>query len=228
MNLPNTISAARIAATPFLLVLPFVPSSGMRLVAFVLFVLAGLTDYWDGVIARSRAQVTDLGRMLDPLADKLLLVATIIPVYLLMQPRAHWVARTFNLEADTRSYPFVTPFGDFNLPLWILLAVLARELLMTLFRFLAARRGVVIAAIASAKWKTTFQAIWIGAAYFWFFITTLAFERGWGGTAWEATAYTVGIIGLIAMTGAVALTLFSLVVYVRRFGAVLVRQTAAR
>lgn len=228
MNLPNTISAIRIAATPFLLVLPFMPSAGMRLLAFVLFVLAGLTDYWDGMIARSRALVTDLGRMLDPLADKLLLLATIVPVYLLMQPRVHWAARLFNIEPDTRAYPFATPFGEFDLPIWILAIVLGREAAMTVFRFLASRRGVVIAAIASAKWKTTFQVIWIGAAYFWFFAATLAADRGWGGAAWDAAAGTIGVVGVVAMTGAVALTLFSLGVYVRRFGAVLTRQAAAR
>src|SRR5919106_1533523 len=91
MNLPNTISAARIAAAPFLVLLPFVPSAELRLVAFALFVMAGISDYWDGRIARDRKLVTDLGRMLDPLADKLLLLATMVPVYLMMRPRVHWI-----------------------------------------------------------------------------------------------------------------------------------------
>jgi CDP-diacylglycerol---glycerol-3-phosphate 3-phosphatidyltransferase len=228
MNLPNTISALRIAAAPFLLLLPFLPSYGMRLLAFVLFVLAGLTDYWDGVIARKRALITDLGRMLDPLADKILLVATLVPVYLLMGPRTHPLARTLGLEADTHSYPFVTPFGEFDLPLWIVIVVLGREVAMTVFRFLASRRGVVIAAISSAKWKTALQVIWIGAAYFWFFAATLAAERGWVGGWWSVAAHGIGVVGVAAMTGAVALTLFSLGVYVRRFGSVFTRPAAMR
>jgi CDP-diacylglycerol--glycerol-3-phosphate 3-phosphatidyltransferase len=228
MNLPNAISAARIASAPFLLVLPFVPSSEMRLVAFVLFVIAGLTDYWDGVIARNRAMVTDLGRMLDPLADKILLVATLLPVYLLMQPRVHWVARALGVESDPQAYPFTTPFGEFALPWWLLAVVLGREVAMTVFRFVAARRGVVIGAIPAAKWKTTFQAIWIGGAYFWFFAATAALERHWTQPWWSVAAGTIGIIGVMAMVGAVALTMYSLVVYLRRYGSVLTRHAAAR
>jgi len=228
MNLPNAISAARIASAPFLLVLPFVPSSEMRLVAFVLFVIAGITDYWDGMIARNRAMVTNLGRMLDPLADKILLVATLIPVYLLMQPRVHWVARALGVESDPQSYPFITPFGEFGLPWWILAAVLGRELAMTIFRFVAARRGIVIGAIPAAKWKTTFQVIWIGGAYFWFFAATAATERHWTQPSWSLAANAIGIIGIIAMVSAVTLTMYSLGVYLRRYGSVLTRQAAAR
>jgi CDP-diacylglycerol--glycerol-3-phosphate 3-phosphatidyltransferase len=228
MNLPNAISAARIASAPFLLVLPFVPSSDMRLVAFILFVIAGLTDYWDGAIARNRALVTDLGRMLDPLADKILLLATLVPVYLLMQPRVHWVARALDVESDPQAYPFTTPFGEFSLPWWILAAVLGRELAMTIFRFVAARRGVVIGAIPAAKWKTTFQAIWIGGAYFWFFAATAAAEGDWTQPWWTVAAGTIGLIGVTAMVGAVILTMYSLVVYLRRYGSVLTRHAAAR
>ena len=228
MNLPNAISAARIASAPFLLVLPFVPSSEMRLVAFVLFVIAGITDYWDGMLARSRAMVTDLGRMLDPLADKILLVATLVPVYLLMQPRVHWVARALGVESDPQAYPFATPFGDFALPWWILAAVLLREFAMTVFRFVAARRGIVIGAIPAAKWKTTFQVIWIGGAYFWFFAATAAAERHWTQPWWNVAANAIGIIGICAMISAVTLTMYSLVVYLRRYGPVLTRQAAAR
>ena len=86
MNLPNAVTAARIAVTPLIAWLPLAPSSALRFTAFVLFVLAAVTDYVDGRLARSRKQETDLGRLLDPLADKLLLVATIVPMYLLMRP----------------------------------------------------------------------------------------------------------------------------------------------
>ncbi|HUF65606.1 MAG TPA: CDP-alcohol phosphatidyltransferase family protein [Gemmatimonadaceae bacterium] len=228
MNLPNAMSAARIASAPFLLVLPFVPSSEMRLVAFVLFVMAGVTDYWDGVIARKRSLVTDLGTMLDPLADKILLVATMVPVYLLMQPRVHWVARALGVEPDPQAYPFITPFGDFALPWWILAAVLGREFIMTVFRYVAGKRGVVIGAIPIAKWKTTFQAIWIGGAYFWFFAATAAVERHWTEPWWSVVANGIGVIGVAAMVSAVTLTMYSLLVYLRRFGSVLARQAAAR
>src|SRR5258708_40030347 len=80
MNLPNALTVGRIAATPLVAVLPFANSWTLRLMAFALFLAAAITDYIDGHLARSRAQETDLGRLLDPLADKLLLVATLYPV----------------------------------------------------------------------------------------------------------------------------------------------------
>jgi CDP-diacylglycerol--glycerol-3-phosphate 3-phosphatidyltransferase len=97
VNLPNAVTAARIAATPLIAWLPLAPSSGLRLTAFVLFIVAAVTDYVDGQLARSRKQETDLGRLLDPLADKLLLVATFVPMYVLMRPAAladdRWTTR---------------------------------------------------------------------------------------------------------------------------------------
>lgn len=224
MNLPNSLSAARIATAPFLLILPFVPSVAMRLLGFLLYIAAAVTDYWDGRLARTRKLETNLGRMLDPLADKILLVATLVPVYLLMQHRYHWLARLLGVEADPRAYPFETFFGSIGLPWWILAAVLGRELFMTLFRSAAARRGVVIAAIGPAKWKTGFQATWIGAAYFWLFASTLATEAQWGGAGWQAFALFNGMVGLVSMTGAVVLTMYSLALYVRRYSYVFARQ----
>ena len=73
MNLPNAITVARIAVAPLVALLPLVPSWEARIAAFVLFIVAAVTDYWDGHLARTRNLVTDLGRLLDPLADKLLL-----------------------------------------------------------------------------------------------------------------------------------------------------------
>ncbi len=224
MNLPNSLSAARIATAPFLMILPFIPSVAMRLLGFVLYIAAAVTDYWDGRLARTHKMETNLGRMLDPLADKILLVATLVPVYLLMQHRYHWLARFLGVEADPRAYPFETFFGSVGLPWWILAAVLGRELFMTLFRSVAARRGVVIAAIGPAKWKTGFQATWIGAAYFWLFASTLATAAQWGGAGWHAFALFNGMVGLVSMTGAVVLTMYSLALYMRRYSYVFARQ----
>src|SRR5687768_1710369 len=207
MNLPNSLSAARIATAPFLLVLPFIPSVAMRLLGFVLYIAAAVTDYWDGKLARTHKQETNLGRMLDPLADKILLFATLIPVYLMMQSRYHWLARFLGVEADPRAYPFESFFGPVGLPWWILAAVLGRELFMTLFRSAAARRGVIISSIGPARWKTGFQAALIGAAYFWLFAATHAAEMQWGGAAWHAFALFNGMVGLDSMIGAVVLTM---------------------
>jgi phosphatidylglycerophosphate synthase len=218
VNLPNAVTAARIAVTPLIAWLPLAPSSGLRLTAFVLFVVAAVTDYVDGQLARSRKQETDLGRLLDPLADKLLLVATLIPMYVLMRPGQH-VAESLTTKVLANSLPFHTPFGEVPLPWWVLVVVLGRELFMTIFRQAAARRGVVIAAIGPAKWKTGFQWLWVGAAFFWFFAATLAATRGWENQpAWAAFANVNGLVGVGAMVGSLALTLYSLALYIRHYG----------
>lgn len=203
MNLPNALSVGRIAITPLIAALPFANSWKLRLLAFVLFVIAAITDYVDGMLARSRKQETDFGRLLDPLADKALLVGTFVPMYLLAP-----------------SFPFATPAGTVGLPWWVVAVVLGREVFMTVFRQAAARRGVVIAAIGPAKWKTGFQLVWQGSAYFWFFAATLAAGKGWTSAAWRGFALFNGTVGTVTMIVAVVLTLYSLVLYLRSYSTV--------
>jgi len=200
MNLPNALTVGRIVVTPLIAILPFANSWTLRLAAFLLFTLAAITDYIDGHLARSRKEETDLGRLLDPLADKALLVGTFVPMYLL-----------------SSDFPFVTPVGTIGLPWWIIVIVLGRELFMTIFRQAAARRGVVIAAIGPAKWKTGFQLVWQGSAYFWFWAATLAAVRGWSSSAWRGFAMFNGTVGTLMMTVAVILTVYSLAIYLRSF-----------
>jgi CDP-diacylglycerol---glycerol-3-phosphate 3-phosphatidyltransferase len=219
VNLPNAVTAGRIAVTPLIAWLPLAPSTTLRFAAFALFTVAAVTDYIDGHIARSRKQETDLGRLLDPLADKLLLIATSIPMFVLMRP-SEAVTDPWPAKALANVLPFRTPFGDVPLTWWILAIVLGRELFMTLFRQMAARRGVVIAAIGPAKWKTALQLVWIGCAYCWFWAATLAAVRGWDTSAWNAFANFNGIAGVAAMTGSVLLTLYSLGLYIRSYGRV--------
>jgi phosphatidylglycerophosphate synthase len=99
--------------------------------------------------------------------------------------------------------------------------VIGRELFMSVFRQAAARRGTVIEAIGPAKWKTGFQMTWVGAAYFWFFAATLAARQQWDGlTGWSAFANFNGLVGVLAMIGAIALTIYSLALYLRSYGRV--------
>lgn len=207
MNLPNALSAGRIVVTPLVAVLPMFNSWPLRLTAFLLFLVAAITDYIDGYLARSRHEITDLGKMLDPLADKMLLVGTFVPMFLL-----------------AKTLPFQTPFGDIGLPLWIVIVVLGRELFMTVFRQFAKQRGVVIAAISSAKWKTGFQLIWQGSAYFWFWAVTAAIKHDvQNDSLWKGFALFNGTVGLLTMIIAVFLTIYSLAIYMRSFSSVLVK-----
>ena len=241
MNLPNAITMGRIAATPLIATLVINSGWQPRLSAWVLFLMAATTDYVDGKLARERNLVTNLGKLLDPLADKLLLFATLLPMY--------WLTRDVSLFASLPTadawaagetvgpilavaggrrlaYPFVTPLGLVGLPLWILAVIVGRELFMTVFRQLAARRGVVIAAIGPAKVKTVFQLIWVGAAFFWFMAATAAVEQRWTGPSWHTMAMFIGIVGTVSMAVAIGLTVYSLAVYLRRYGGLLLPATA--
>jgi phosphatidylglycerophosphate synthase len=220
VNLPNALTIGRILVAPLVAALPFISSPFVRLAAFVIYIVAAVTDYYDGKVARTRNLVTDLGRLLDPLADKLLLFATLIPIFILMAPQNDPFALSSDSLDAAGSFPFRTPLGDVALPWWIVAIVIGRELFMTAFRQIAARRGVVIAAIGPAKWKTGFQSVWVGSAYFWFFAATLAASREWTSGAWTAFAYFNGLVGVVTMIAAVLLTLYSFWLYLDRYGRV--------
>lgn len=241
MNLPNAITVSRIAATPLIVTLVINSGWQQRLSAWVLFIAAAVTDYVDGKLARDRNLVTNLGKLLDPLADKLLLLSTILPMYWLMRDvsllqslpgESAWAAGdtigpiTPQAGVSRLAFPFVTPFGLVGLPLWVLAVVIGREVFMTILRQYAARRGVVIAAIGPAKWKTAFQWIWVGAAFFWFMAASAAVEHRWKGVAWQAFAMFNGLVGTVSMVVAVVLTLFSFGLYLQRYGHIVFRSAA--
>ena len=222
MNLPNSITVARIALTPLVAWLPFVHSATLRGLAFVLYLLVAISDHYDGKLARSRKQETDLGRLLDPLADKIFLLATFIPMYMLQAPRGEWLTRLLPRAAESSGYAFVTWFASaVPFPWWVLFIVLGREAAMTWFRQAAKSRGVVIAALGPGKAKATFQYIWVGAAYFWFAFRTWVEEHGFTAPAWDQLALFAGTVGTISMVVAVVLTVWSFAVYVKRYGGVL-------
>ncbi len=127
MNLPNKLTIARVIAVPF-----FIASYMMKwyLVAFVLFILASLTDMLDGKIARARNLVTNFGKIMDPLADKILVYS----------------ALCLFVENGT-------------IPGWTLIIILAREFVVAGMRTVAASDGTVIAAGMSGKIKTVLQMI---------------------------------------------------------------------
>jgi phosphatidylglycerophosphate synthase len=229
MNLPNAISAARIAISPLIALLPLVPSGTWRGVAFALYVVSAISDYFDGWFARTRGMVTDLGKALDPLADKLLLVATFVPLIVLQgKPGdflAAFVAGSLHMRPENEFvFPFVTWFGTFSLSWWVVAIVLGRELFMTVFRQMAQAKGVVIAASFPAKVKTVMQYIWVGAAYFWFCTETVSVRDGWSGPAWSFLRPLVGGIGVATMWLAVGLSIYSFAIYLKRYASLFTRK----
>lgn len=198
LNLPNLLTIGRIAITPVVALLPFLEGFLPKLSAFVVFIAAAVTDVIDGNIARSRGLITDLGKTLDPLADKLLLLATLGPVW--------WITTRHEALYGIPVWGVV--------PLWVCLVLVGRELAMTLFRGWAQRQGVVIAAGQEGKIKAALQNVFIGAALLWFAWRDLARAEGWAGRPgavwWDAFHG-----GFVAATLGVALTLtvWSFVVY---------------
>ncbi|HEX8272126.1 MAG TPA: CDP-diacylglycerol--glycerol-3-phosphate 3-phosphatidyltransferase [Longimicrobiaceae bacterium] len=204
MNLPNWITLGRIVLALVLVPLLFVDGFGPRLGAWFIFLIAAFSDLWDGHLARSQGLITDLGKLLDPLADKLLLAATFVPLYLI----------SHSDRPDAR-FPW---FGG-AFPLWILLVIFGREAFITVFRSWAARRGVVLAAGKAGKYKAVVQNIFIGAAILWYALQSKARADGWNGPLWAGWQQFHFGFTVVALSVAVFLTVYSLVVYMRGFRA---------
>ena len=137
MNLPNALSLARIFLVPLLVLVLVTKFEGrliygvrMELVGAAIFGIASLTDWLDGYLARRRKQVTTLGQLLDPLADKLLITAALLSL----------------VQMDLA-------------PAWMVLVILGREFAVTVLRGVAYSRGVVIAASPLGKLKMVSQVV---------------------------------------------------------------------
>ena len=133
MNLPNKLTILRVMMIPFFVFSLLVydgTNQYLRYVAAVIFVIASLTDLLDGKIARKYNLVTNFGKFMDPLADKLLVCSALICMVELKQ-----------------------------LPAWMVIVIISREFIISGFRLVASDKGVVIAASYWGKWKTTFQMI---------------------------------------------------------------------
>jgi CDP-diacylglycerol--glycerol-3-phosphate 3-phosphatidyltransferase len=204
VNLPNGITVARIVATPVILLMILGGGFGQLIFAFVLFVTAAVSDIWDGYLARRRGQITTFGKLLDPIADKLLVVATFIPFYVL------------SLSEGLSTTVSVVPFWGI-LPLWVLLVVLGRELLITLFRGFAKQRGIVIPAGKAGKYKALFQNLFIGSEILWLALRSRALERDWDSAFWSFWEIFHGSFVAVTLGIAVVLTAYSLAVYLWQY-----------
>lgn len=137
MNLPNALTLARIFLVPLLVLVLVTKFEGrlilgirMELVGAAIFGLASLTDWLDGYLARRRKQVTTLGQLMDPLADKLLITAALLSL----------------VQMDLA-------------PAWMVLVILGREFAVTVLRGVAYSRGIVIAASPLGKFKMVSQVV---------------------------------------------------------------------
>jgi len=135
MNLPNKLTILRVIMIPFFvaaLLYDGGANQNMRYVAAALFIIASLTDMLDGKIARKYNLVTNFGKFMDPLADKLLVCSALICMIELRE-----------------------------LPAWMVIIIISREFIISGFRLVASDNGVVIAASYWGKFKTTFQMLMV-------------------------------------------------------------------
>jgi len=129
-NLPNILTMMRIAAIPLLAALLMSPTRSAGFWAAALFAIASITDWLDGYLARRMGIVTIFGKFLDPIADKLIVMAALI---------------------------MILPFN--RVPAWMVLVILGREIIITGLRGIASTEGIVIQASDLGKFKTIFQIV---------------------------------------------------------------------
>ena len=133
MNLPNTLTTIRmILIVPFVMIMQITPDGNGRFAALAIFIIASMTDFLDGYIARKNHLVTNFGKFMDLLADKLLVSAAMICL----------------VSMD-------------RLPAWMVIIIISREFAISGFRLIAADNGIVIAASWWGKFKTVSQMIMI-------------------------------------------------------------------
>lgn len=136
-NLPNTLTLTRILAAPIIVLLLYCELwfnwHIASIMAAVVFMLASLTDMFDGMIARQQNLITNLGKFLDPLADKLLICSVLI---MLVRMGPEW-----------------------KVPAWVVIIIVGREIAVTGIRAIAAEKGDIIPADRYGKWKTIVQSL---------------------------------------------------------------------
>jgi CDP-diacylglycerol--glycerol-3-phosphate 3-phosphatidyltransferase len=201
-TLPNTLTIARIAITPVIASLPFINGYWPKLACFVIFVVAAVTDVIDGRLARQNNQITDLGKFLDPIADKLLLFATLGPIW--------WISRERQAMYD------IPVWG--SIPLWVCLLLIGREIAMTVFRAWAQTRGVIIAAENAGKMKAVLQNVFIGGTLTWFAFRDMVRPFGWEHSRF-AQYWHQFHGGFVAATLSIAMTLtiYSFIAYLVQY-----------
>jgi CDP-diacylglycerol--glycerol-3-phosphate 3-phosphatidyltransferase len=144
LSLPNLLTLSRIFAVPLLVFLLWRPTPVDYLITYVLYCLVGITDYFDGYLARAQGKISKLGQFLDPIADKIMVAAVIVM-----------------LMASRKANGGAPILQDFSIiPALI---ILLREIIVSGLREFLAELRVGIPVSALAKWKTTFQLVALGA-----------------------------------------------------------------
>ena len=199
MNLPNRLTIARIVLTVFFVMALLLPPQGWirshfsfgKTTALVIFIVASLTDWWDGWYARRRQMETSFGMLLDPLADKILTTAAFI------------------CFVEQPSYRAGVPLVQ----AWMVLAIVARDFLVTGLRLIAAQKGLVLQAGQMGKHKTASQMVTIILI-----LLGLAAREDWNCFGMKCARFDMGFsrATFVLMLITVGLTVVSGVAYLYR------------
>jgi len=165
MNLANKLTVLRIMLVPIFLICAILDTTTTNIIALSIFIIASATDKLDGYIARSRNQITNFGKFMDPLADKMLVAAAL--VYL--------------VELGFVEKGIVAA--------WVVVVIIAREFIVSGLRTLAASQGVVIAASNWGKLKTVIQMIAIIMG-----LLSLVYNPGWLNVTTQVTIYLAAVV----------------------------------
>lgn len=184
-TLPNLLTLFRIAIVPILVYLTIYTDPLSSALAAFVFLIGSLTDYFDGYLARRHRTVSNLGRILDPLADKLMIVAALIMLAAMDRP------------------------GDGRVPAWLVVVLVARETAVTILRGIALTEGIVMEAEELGKYKFVLQAFavfglllhypylgidfYVGGMYFLVVATVLA--------VWSGVNYHIKFFRLLQQKG---------------------------
>lgn len=180
MNLPNRLTVLRIIMTAVFVALMSFENFSTFVLAYAVFTVASITDYYDGKIARERNIVTNFGKLLDPVADKVLLCA---------------------------GFVMLMTIDELRIPGWAIVAIIGREFLITGGRALAASEGVVLAANRWGKFKTIFQMVYI---FTFLFLAILLWPIHYWLPEYEVLyRHYVGQASCVSIIGVSALTVYS-------------------
>lgn len=196
INLPNKITILRIILVPIFIVFMALPSELVwpSFVALGIYLLASITDFLDGVIARKNGIVTKFGKIMDPLADKLIVSAG-----------------------------FIMLAGNGIIPAWVACIIILRDFLVNSFRMFGSDNGKDLAAMLSGKLKTVFQLssvvlALVGVVYSYFSIEPLAkFLEFISSANSDVISTLINVFMSVALIGTIITTLWSLVDYFIKF-----------
>lgn len=183
VNLPNAITSSRLVLTAAFVVFVSFEGTISHLIALILFIIAAISDFLDGWLARKMNLVTSLGKLLDPLADKILVCSAFV---------------------------FLTAEG--LCPMWITALIIGREFLVTGLRQIAIEAGQVLAADRLGKWKTTAQLTYLISGLIWLTFETMEevpsflsifhdLTQPWGPNAWLLPISLFAAVALTVISG---------------------------